>query len=96
MPLSLNLSTTLQFPATQNDNALLAIATNDTVTITVNPNYPRTVLFTSPVAWDLKKTSSSTGFPVVAGGSLSLQIASTTTFTISLASANTIHLLVVK
>lgn len=96
MPLSLDLSTTLQFPATQNDNASLAIAVSDTVTVTVNANYPRTVLFTCPVAWDLKKTPSAVGFPSVAGGSVQLQIAVTTTFTVTLASASTIHLLVVK
>ena len=96
MPLTLDLTTTLAAPATQNDNASLGIATNDTVTITVNPNYPRVIVLTSLVAWDIKKTPSATGFPVTAGGSLQLQIATTTTFTVSLASASTIHLLVVK
>lgn len=96
MPLSLDLSTTLAFPATQNDNASLAIATSDTVTIVVNPNYPRTVVFTSPAAWDIKKTPSAVGFPSVAGSSVQLQIAQTTTFTVTLASSSTIHLLVVK
>ena len=96
MPLALDLSTTLAFPATQNDNASLAITTNDTVTITVNPNYPRTIALSCPVAWDIKKTPSASGFPLAAGGSLQVQIAQTTTFTVTLASASTLSLFVVR
>lgn len=97
MALSLDLSTTLSYPATQNDTATLAISTTpDTVTITVNPNYPRVIALTSDVAFTIRKDPARTGFPVAASGTMNIQIAATTTFTFAGAASGTLFLYVIR
>lgn len=98
MSLSIDLSTTLSYPADQNNSYELAVSTSpDTVTITVNPNFPRVLAISCDVACTIRKNTTPAAFPMPAGGgSMNIQVAATMTFTIVGASAGTISFFVLR
>jgi len=98
MPLSMDLSTTQQYASDQNRDEVLAITTTpDTVTITVNSNYPRVLSLRATTDCHVRKTPSAAGYPIASGAALNIQIASTTTFTVSAdSSGGNLHILVLR
>lgn len=99
MALSIDLSTTLSYPGDQNNSYVLAVSTSaDTVTITVNSNFPRVLALGCDVACTLRKDASAVAaaFPIAAGDTMNVQIASTTTFSVIGASAGSFYLFVLR
>lgn len=87
MPATIILGT-LPPPALQNTSTLLAITTSpDTVTITVDPSYPRIVMFMPSVdaSWRLANSANGT---IPANTALTLEIPANSVFTVAGVSAS--------
>jgi hypothetical protein len=87
VPLAIDLSDRTD---SKNRNEALSITTSpDTITITVNANYPRVVAFRPTVDCTLfARSSGNAAFPIASGAALQLEIAQTTVFTAAAASAS--------
>jgi hypothetical protein len=101
MPLTIDLDSTNSSPSEskKNTNSVLAITTsNDTVTIQVNPSWPRVVVLRPTT--DASVTvglSTDPKFPIASGAALHLEISSTTVFNVSAdSSSGNLHVMVLR